>query len=204
MKTNKNVSRLALFLTLALAGAIIPAAAQEAENMIIFGNDTGAEITGLVLSPAKKVYPRNRNRYAPPIQVNDGAAFAVELPSHLQGITSFDIEVISGNKRLTTQRGVKLDFENGSPFLELTEIEKHSTFGPIGALIGSVATTVFMTETQAGRSLHWGIIRALPPHWRGVTVLLVPVAMGVGGYFVGNVVEKAVTPGALGVQVYYQ
>jgi hypothetical protein len=202
---NKNASGPAVFLTLVLTGVVIPTAAQaqEAESIILFANDTGAEITALVLSPAKEVYPRNRNRHSPHIQVNDKAVFAVELPDHLKGITSWDIEVVSGNKRLTTQRGVRLDFENGAPFLELTEVRRNSRSGPVGALLGSVATAIFMTETRAGRAFQWKVFTTLPPQWRGVVVLLIPVAAGAAGYFAGNAAEGVLIPGILGVQVAY-
>ena len=199
METHKKRLMATVVVTLVLLGTVVPASAQEVRPEIIFGNGMGAEITELILSPAKDQYTKNRNRYAQALQVNDKAVFGVEIPEHLQRYESFDIEVVAGGKHYVTKHGIRLDRGKGTPVLELSVTGKDSTIGLITALTTTAGTVAFLTGTSAGRQALARIVYSLY-RWKGFVILLsLPTIAGGIGYFVGN----GLAPGGLHVQVAY-
>jgi len=196
METGKKVLMAAA--ALVLLGAV-QVFAQETRPEIIIANGLGAEITELILSPAKDQYAKNRNRYAHALQENDKAVFSVEIPDHLLRYESFDIEVTAGGKRFVTRHGVKLDREKGIPLLELSETGKDSTIALIAGLGAATGTIVFLTATPAGRQILATTVMSLY-RWKGIaTILSYPTLGGAAGYLAG----RAFTPKGLYVQLAY-
>jgi hypothetical protein len=206
METKKTVLMTVVAAAFVLLGAV-SAFAQTARPEIIIGNGLGAEITGLILKPAKDQYAGNRNSYAQVLQANDQAVFSAEIPDHFLRYESFDIEVVAGGKRYVSRNGVRLDLNRGSPFLELSETGKDSTLPEIISFATATGTIIFLAATPTGRRilarnvlapLRWPIGRVLD--YRGLTkVMSYPLVGGIFGYFVG----KGLTPKGLNVQVVY-
>ena len=201
MKKN-IVSMTAAVAVLVWFGSVIPAAAQATE--IGFVNGTGAEVTGLILSPAKEQYPKNKNAYSPQsLQVNDGADFGITLPEHWNGIESFDIGVVSGNKMLITHRSIKLDMGSGkTPVLVLKDNGKISWAKFVGFFTGVITTATAQATQTVGNPLI-RIVMRLPRPFNHIAWTLLPVAGGIIGYLAGEKVEQKLIPGGLDVQVHY-
>jgi len=199
MKPGKSVIMTVVAAAFVLLGSVVPVFAQTTRPEIVFGNGMGAEITGLVLSPAKKQYAKNQNRYAQNLQVNDKAIFSVEIPDHFLRYESFDIEVVAGGKHYVTRNSVKIDPNKGKPVLELSVTGKDSSIGLISALSAAAGTVAFLAGTPAGRKILADIVLSLF-RWKGIAVILsLPAVAGTIGYAVGN----GLAPGGLNVQVAY-
>lgn len=193
----------ALFVALVLAGNAVPAVAQS--TVIGFVNGTGAEVTGLIISPSKEQYPTNKNAYAPQnLQVNDGADFNISLPEHWEGIESFDIAVASGKKMLISQRAVKLDIKNGLlPVLVLKDSGKISRARIVGFITGVGASAILLASHPAGTIIARLIMR-LPPPLSWIIWAALPATVGAIGYMAGEKVGETLIPGSLDIQVYYK
>ena len=203
MKTLMKVLLMKVLLMAAVIATapVIPAAAQATVAEIIIGNGMGDEILQVVFSPSKEQYARNRNSFGASILVNDKDLVRMELPDHFLNYESFDIEVVSGGKRFVTHNSVKLDFNRGTPVLELSETGKDSTIGFIAGVGTSIATAYVMTHTGAGKRLIIDNLMRVAPNWRigRLFNLLFPILTGTIGYFTGN----NFAPGGLYVEVMY-
>ena len=198
METKKTVLMTVVAAAFVLLGAV-SVFAQTTRPEIIIGNGLGAEITELILSPAKNQYAGNRNRYAQVFRVNDQAVFSAEIPDHFLRYESFDIEVVAGGNRYLSRNGVRLDLNRGSPFLELSETGKDSTLPHILALTTTAGTIILLTATSAGRRILITTFFTIP-RWKGIAVnLTYPVLGGAAGYFAG----KGLARKGLDVQVVY-
>jgi hypothetical protein len=210
----------AVAVMLALAANVVPAAANGTQDKLVIGNGTGKELTALIITPAKAKYPGNQNCLAfQGLEVNDESVFAVTIPEQFKGIDTFDIEIVSGGKRYVTNKAVKINLESGKlPTFELSRTGKKSTRALAGAAAGSVggvtavaatatalysgtivfgyslgAAALFDILTLAGSIVGGGMLSGI-----GV-VAAIPVALGTSGFLIG----RALTPGGLDAQVYY-
>jgi hypothetical protein len=220
----RKILMTAVAVMLALAVNVVPATAKETQDKLVIGNGTGGEMTALIITPAKARYPGNQNRLAfQGLNVSDGSVFAVTIPEQFKGIDTFDIEIISKGRRYVTKKGIKINLESGRiPTLELSRAGKDSTRALAGAVAdgagGVVAVAATATALYTGTivfryslgaakvlfdyilTLAWGIagggILSDGGIILGISVLAIPVALGIGGFLF-------LTPGGLDAQVYY-
>ena len=221
MKRNKIVRMTVLAVALVLAGVVPAAASGTKAKSISFANGTGGEITAMQIRPAKTSYPNNENCMAfRELRVRDGEGFIVVLSEQMKDITAFDIEIVSSGKRYVSRKqGVAINLKNRKPpTVELSRKGKDSTFANIGAAAGGVAgvgavtgtaTALYTGTIMIGQAVGAAAIAEALGVAGGIVgggmlsgvgvVAAVPVALGVGGFFVG----RALTPRGLDIQVYY-
>jgi len=199
MKTHRfMMTAIAVF---CFMGNMVPAAAQE----IVFGNGIGTDITQLTIRPSKAQYPKDRNAFSIAVQFNNQSDASIELPEHFRKYETFDIDVSTQTTNYFAKKGVPLDFNKGTPLLELSEAGKESTFPIISALAGGVGSVLFLTSTRAGKIMFFDLTRDAwdwfrkPKFGKARLLLLIPPAIMAGSYIAGN----AIAAKYLDIQVAY-
>ena len=102
-------------------GSVVPAAAQAAGADLIVGNRTGKEITRFTLSASGDSAENENHVEFRDLQVSDGSWFSPALPDHLKGAETFQVAIASGLRRYETKDEVIIDFNKGTPVLELVK-----------------------------------------------------------------------------------
>jgi hypothetical protein len=100
-----------LMLVLATLG-LTPIAAQEtpkAQPDFVLVNNTGEEISSILIIPSAKKYKENKNACAiQRISLADTGALAVNLPDTMRRLESFDLEITYGKRYAKTKQSVSL------------------------------------------------------------------------------------------------
>lgn len=208
MKKNIGLA-MALAIALMAAGNMVPAMAQTGKATITFVNDTGADITEMVISPAGKQSHGNQNVLAiQDIRQEDGAVFRVPLTEELAMADSFKIGIVSGGKHFVTPREVTIKLQNGkNAIVHLAETEKKLSEGIANAGFALASGVLFATTKRmvpgtiakigvaVASKLGLGVIPYIGP------ILIIGTTVAVTTIILINELRS---PGDLYAQVYYE